>query len=121
MKTALLPTSILLTSLLAGCSVPDLAAAAADAAACRALEGTITATAMAYEEGLVDSGVIAQVDSLIGEQVRGLLSTDLARDLGDFAATVGSSDPAQTTKDKVAQLSASISKRCSDVGVNFTN
>ena len=119
MKLVLLPTSILLLLSVTGCGMSDLATAAADAAACRALEGTINATAKAYEDGLIDSGVIAQVDSLIGEQVRGLLSTEMAKDLGELAAAVGSSEPAQTTKNKVAQLSQSISIRCAAVGVNF--
>jgi hypothetical protein len=113
--------ALTLTFGLAGCSVADLATSAADAAACRALESTIEAAALAVDEGLVDSGVIAHLDSLIGEQVRSVLSSGLAKDLGDFAAAVGESEPGQSTKDKVAQLSQSIQTRCAAVGVNFTN
>jgi hypothetical protein len=121
MKFALFPISALLTLSLSACSVGDLAAAAADAAACRALKSTIEGAATAYQDGLVDSGVISQVDQMIGEQVRTVLSSGLAKDLGDFMVEVGKSEPAQTSKDKVAQLSQSIATRCEAVGVKFSN
>jgi phage tail tape-measure protein len=118
MNKPLIAIALVGTLSLSGCS---LATAAADAAACRAMEGAIEATVTAYEQGLVDSGVLAHIDSLVGEQLRGALSSGLANDLGDFLDAVGSSDTGQSAKDKVKDLSAAISNRCSDVGVNFTN
>jgi hypothetical protein len=118
MKKSLTCLALIATLSLSGCS---LATAAADAAACRALEGAVQAAVTAYDQGLIDSGVLAHIDSLVGEQVRGALSSGLAKDLGDFLDAVGSSDTGQSAKDKVNDLSASISNRCADVGVNFTN
>ena len=118
MKKTLIAVTLVGTLSLTGCS---LATAAADAAACRAAEGAIKAAVTAYEQGLVDSGVLSHIDSLVGAQVRGALSSGLAKDLGDFMDAVGSSDTGQSAQDKVNELSASISKRCADVGVNFTN
>jgi hypothetical protein len=109
------------TILLTGCSVGDLAAVAADAAACTAMESTLTATAAAYQEGLVDSGLITQVDALIGEQVRGVLSSGLSQDLADLVAIVESAESVETAKAKVAELTASIGEKCSAVGVEFAN
>jgi ABC-type phosphate/phosphonate transport system substrate-binding protein len=121
MPKTLLVLSTVSVLVLTGCSAGDLATAAADAAACRALEATIETTANAYSEGLVDSGVIQQVDDLVGDQVRSLLSTGLAQDLKEFVSVVDSSDPAQNTKEKVTELTDSIAERCAAVGVNFTN
>jgi hypothetical protein len=118
MKKSLIALSLVGTLSLTGCS---LATAAADAAACRAAEGAIKAAVTAYEQGLVDSGVLSHINSLVGEQVRGALSSGLAKDLGDFMEAVGSSDTGQSAQDKVKELSDSISNRCADVGVNFTN
>ena len=118
MKKTLVAMTLVGTLSLSGCS---LATAAADAAACRAAEGAIKAATAAYEQGLVDSGVISHIDSLVGEQVRGALSSGLAKDLGDFMDALGSSDTGQSAKNKVNDLSASIENRCADVGVNFTN
>lgn len=118
MKKSRIAIALATTLSLSGCS---LATAAADAAACRALEGAVEAAVTAYEQGLVDSGVLAHIDSLVGEQVRGALSSGLANDLGDFLDALGSSESGQSAKDKVKDLSASISNRCADVGVNFTN
>lgn len=118
MNKSLLAVILTGTLSLSGCS---LATAAADAAACRAAEGAVKAAVSAYEQGLVDSGVLSHIDSLVGEQVRGALSSGLAKDFGDFVAALGSSDTGQSAKDKVNSLSLSIQNRCADVGVNFTN
>ena len=107
--------------LLAGCSASDLVSSAADAAACRAAESTIAAATEAYEQGLLDSGILDQLNVLIGEQVQGVLSTGLAQDVGDLLLALGETDSAQSSKDKVAQLSASIATRCEAVGVTFSN
>lgn len=116
-------TTASLVSLIAltGCSAEDLVSAAADAAACTAMESTLTATAAAYQEGLVDSGLIAQVDTLIGEQVRGVLSSGLAKDLQDLVAIVDSNESVETAKAKVEALTASIGEKCSAVGIEFAN
>ena len=107
--------------LLTGCSTGDLVSAAADAAACRAAESTIAAAAQAYEQGLIDSGILDQLNALIGDSVQGVLSSGLAKDLGDLLVALGETDSAQSSKDKVAQLSASIATRCEAVGVTFSN
>ena len=54
---------------LAGCSIQEVASTAADAAACKALSSTLSGISGAYEQGLVDSGVVAQIDSIVGDQV----------------------------------------------------
>lgn len=106
--------------LLSGCS-GDIATAAADAAACRALQETLTGLSSAYQAGLVDSGVISHVDSLIGEQVRSLLSSSFAQDLKNLGDTMKSSDSAEATSQKISDLTNSLAERCSAVGVSFTN
>ena len=107
--------------LLAGCSAGDIATAAADAAACRAAQTSLQGLSDAYNAGLVDSGVIAHINSLIGEPVRQLLSTDLAKDFEALGETIASSDPAVSTSEKIDELTADIAKRCAAVGVNFGN
>ena len=106
---------------LAGCSIQEVASTAADAAACKALSSTLSGISGAYEQGLVDSGVIAQLDSVVGEQVDFLLSTELAADLAELAKQLSQSSPAQGTSDKVAELTASISEECSGYGIDFSN
>lgn len=106
---------------LTGCSIQEVASTAADAAACKALSSTLSGISGAYEQGLVDSGVIAQLDSVVGEQVDFLLSTELAADLAELAKQLSQSSPAQGTSDKVAELTASISEKCSGYGIDFSN
>lgn len=119
----MIATTASLISLIAlsGCSAEDVVSAAADAAACTAMESTLTATAAAYQEGLVDSGLISQVDALIGEQVRGVLSAGLSQDLQDLVAIVDSNESVETAKAKVEALTASIGEKCSAVGIEFSN
>ncbi len=121
MKILIASAAIISTLTLTACSPEALVSAAADAAACTAMESTLTATAAAYQEGLVDSGLISQVDALIGEQVRGVLSSELSQDLADLVAIVDSSESVETAKAKVAELTASIGEKCSAVGVEFSN
>ena len=104
---------------LTGCSVEEIAQSAADAAACRALEGSITGVQDAYEQGLVDSGVIAQIDELIGDQLDALLSTSLADDLRALGDELSNTSSAQSAGESVESLTASISQRCSEVGVEI--
>ena len=106
---------------LAGCSIQEVASTAADAAACKALSSTLSGIPGAYERGLVDSGVVAQIDSIVGDQVEFLLSTELAADLGELAKQLSQSSPAQGTSDKVAEVTASISEKCSGYGIDFSN
>jgi hypothetical protein len=121
MRILIASAAIISTLTLTACSPEALVSAAADAAACTAMESTLTATAAAYQEGLVDSGLISQVDALIGEQVRGVLSSGLSQDLADLVAIVDSSESVETAKAKVAELTASIGEKCSAAGVEFSN
>jgi hypothetical protein len=111
-------TPVLLLAL-SGCSVEQVAQSAADAAACTALTSTLDGLSEAYQSGLVDSGVISQIDSLIGEQARALLSTGLAEDLSALGAALGETGSAQDAQQKVDDLTASVTERCSSVGVTI--
>lgn len=105
--------------LLSGCSATELASSAADAAACRAAESSLAGLSEAYRAGLVDSGVIAQIDSLVGNQVRQLLSTGLAKDFEELGKTISQSDPGASTAQKIAELTQDIATRCQAVGVDL--
>jgi uncharacterized lipoprotein YajG len=111
-------TPVLLLSL-SGCSVEQVAQSAADAAACTALTSTLNGLSEAYQSGLVDSGVISQIDALIGEQARALLSTGLAEDLTALGVALGETGSAQDAQQKVDELTASVTERCSSVGVTI--
>ena len=106
---------------LAGCSIQEVASTAADAAACKALSSTLSGISGAYEQGLVDSGVVEQIDSIVGDQVDFLLSTELAADLGELAKQLSQSSTAQGTSNKVAELTASISEKCSGYGIDISD
>jgi hypothetical protein len=121
MRILLASASILSVMALSACSPEQLVSAAADAAACTAMESTVTATLAAYQSGLVDSGLISQVDALIGEQVRGVLSSGLSQDLADLVAIVDSNESVETATAKVEELTASIQDKCAAVGIEFSN
>lgn len=104
---------------LSGCSVEEVAKTAADAAACTALSSSLDGLTEAYNAGLVDSGVIASIDALVGEQARDLLSTGLAQDIVALGDALGETQTAASAQDKVAQLTASITEKCSAVGVTI--
>ena len=106
---------------LAGCSIQEVASTAADAAACKALSSTLSGISGAYEQGLVDSGVVAQIDSIVGDQVDFLLSTELAADLSELVKQLGQSSPAQGTSDRISKLTDSISEKCSSYGIDISN
>lgn len=106
---------------LAGCSIQEVASTAADAAACKALSSTLSGISGAYEQGLVDSGVVEQIDSIVGDQVDFLLSTELAADLSELVKQLGQSSPAQGTSNRVAELTESISEKCSGYGLDISN
>lgn len=103
---------------LTGCSIEEVAQTAADAAACQALQGTLSGLQTAYAEGLVDSGVLDQVDQLVGEQLDALLSSGLASDLRELSTELANTDSAQAASARIASLTASIAERCEVVGVN---
>lgn len=121
MRILVASASVVSVLALTACSPEQLVSAAADAAACTAMESTITATLAAYQEGLVDSGLISQVDALIGEQVRGVLSAGLSEDLASLVAIVDSNESVDTATAKVEELTASIQEKCAAVGVEFAN
>jgi hypothetical protein len=102
---------------LSGCSVEQVAQTAADAAACTALTSTLEGLSQAYQSGLVDSGVIDQIDLLIGDQARALLSTAFADDLVALTTALGQTQSAQGAQERVDELTASVTERCSAVGV----
>lgn len=104
---------------LTGCSLEEVAQNATDAAACTALQSTLTGLNEAYQAGLVDSGVIAQVDALVGDQLDALLSTGLAEDLAMLSDTLATSNSGEAAQQSVETLTASINERCSAVGVNI--
>ena len=121
MRILLASASIVSVMALSACSPEQLVSAAADAAACTAMESTLTATLEAYQSGLVDSGLISQVDALIGEQVRGVLSSGVSQDLADLVAIVDSNESVETATAKVEELTASIQDKCAAVGIEFSN
>lgn len=119
------PLSITLVTLatlsLAACSPAEVAANAADAAACTAAQASLSTLSDLYREGLVDSGVVDKVNSLIGEPVQALLSSGLANDFKQLGETISSSAPAEETAQKIDALVADIKIRCADVGIVFSN
>jgi hypothetical protein len=101
-----------------GCGVTDLAKQAADATACKALESTIATITGTYQSGIIDSGLITQVDNLIGDQARALLSTGLAEDLKSLSTALQSTNSASSAESEIKAITDSISQRCSDAGVS---
>jgi hypothetical protein len=101
-----------------GCGVTDLAKQAADATACKALDSTIATIASTYQSGIIDSGLITQVDNLIGDQARALLSTGLAEDLKSLSTALQSTNSASTAQSEIKAITDSISQRCRDAGVS---
>jgi hypothetical protein len=115
-RTAVVASALVFT--LTGCGVGDLAKKAADATACKALESTIKTITDSYQSGVIDSGVITQVDNLIGDQARALLSTGLAEDLKSLTTALKDTNSATTTKSEIQAIMDSITQRCSDAGVS---
>lgn len=102
---------------LTGCSIEEVAQTAADAAACQALQGTLSGLQTAYAEGLVDSGVIEQIDLLVGDQLDALVSSGLASDLRALSQELGQTSSAVDATERVTALTASINQRCEAVGI----
>ena len=103
---------------LTGCGVTDLAKQAADATACKALDSTIVTITSTYQTGIIDTGLITQVDNLIGDQARALLSTGLAEDLKSLSTALQSTNSATIAESEIKAITDSISQRCSDAGVS---
>jgi hypothetical protein len=110
--------AIALTVALTGCGVTDLAKQAADATACKALDSTIKAITDSYQSGVIDSGLITQIDALIGDQARALLSTGLAEDLKSLTTALKDTNSAEGAQTELKALTDSITQRCSDAGVS---
>ena len=110
--------SLALVTTLTGCGVTDLAKQAADATACKALDSTITTIVNSYQSGVIDSGLITQIDNLIGDQARALLSTGLAKDLKSLTAALQDTNSATSAESEIQALTDSIAQRCSDAGVS---
>ena len=104
--------------LLTSCGVKDLAKQAADATACKALNSTIKTITSGYQSGVVDSGLITQIDNLVGNQARSLLSTGLAEDLKALTTALQETNSATGAQVQIQGITDSISKKCSDVGVS---
>ena len=107
-----------LSATLTGCGVTDLAKQAADATACKALESTIKTITDSYQSGVIDSGLITQIDSLIGDQARALLSTGLAEDLKSLTTALQDTNSATSAQTEIQALTDSITQRCNDAGVS---
>ena len=118
MRTRIALVAITLTVALTGCGVGDLAKQAADATACKALDSTIKTITDSYQSGVIDSGLITQIDALIGDQARSLLSTGLAEDLKSLTTALQDTNSAKGAQTELKALTDSITQRCSDAGVS---
>lgn len=101
-----------------GCGVTDLAKQAADATACKTLDSTIATITSTYQSGIIDTGLITQVDNLIGDQARALLSTGLAEDLKLLSTALQSTNSVTSAESEIKAITDSISQRCSAAGVS---
>lgn len=118
MKMPIAIVSLALVSTLTGCGVSDLAKQAADATACKALDSTITTITNSYQSGVIDSGFITQIDNLVGDQARALLSTGLSKDLKSLTEALQDTNSAASAESQLKELTDSIAQRCSDAGVS---
>jgi hypothetical protein len=118
MRIRLTLVAITLTVTLTGCGVTDLAKQAADATACKAIDSTVKTITDSYQSGVIDSGLITQIDALIGDQARALLSTGLAEDLKSLTTALQDTNSATSAQTEIQAITDSISKRCADAGVS---
>jgi hypothetical protein len=118
MRTRITLVAITLTVALTGCGVTDLAKQAADATACKALDSTIKTITDSYQSGVIESGLITQIDALIGDQAQALLSTGLAEDLKSLTTALQNTNSATSAQTEIQAITDSISKRCADAGVS---
>lgn len=117
MRIKALIATIPLAVVLTGCGLTDIARNAADTTACKALDSTLQAIANGYKSGVIDSGLITQIDNLLGDQARSLLSSGLANDLKQLTDALGQTQSAESSKEQIKTLTDSIMQRCSDAGV----
>ena len=117
MKIKLTASALIISASLTGCGVQDLAKQAADATACKALDSTIKAIVASYEVGVIDTGLITKIDTLVGDQARSLLSTGLASDIKALTTALNETNSATSSKENIKSLTDSITQRCSDAGV----
>ena len=117
MRIKALLATVPIAMALTGCGLTDIARNAADTTACKALNSTIQAIATGYESGVIDSGLIVQIDNLVGEQARSLLSSGLANDLKQLTEALGQNQSVEGSKEQIKTLTDSILQRCSDAGV----
>jgi hypothetical protein len=110
--------AVALAATLTGCGVTDLAKQAADATACKAIDSTVKTISDSYQSGVIDSGLITQIDALIGDQARALLSTGLAEDLKSLTTALQDTNSATSAQTEIQAITDSISKRCADAGVS---
>jgi len=110
--------ALALAATLTGCGVTDLAKQAADATACKAIDSTVKTITDSYQSGVIDSGLITQIDALIGDQARALLSTGLAEDLKSLTSALQDTNSATSAQTEIQAITDSISKRCADAGVS---
>ena len=118
MRIRITLVAITLTVTLTGCGVTDLAKQAADATACKAIDSTVKTITDSYQSGVIDSGLITQIDALIGDQARALLSTGLAEDLKSLTTALQNTNSATSAQTEIQAITDSISKRCADAGVS---
>ena len=118
MRIRITLVAITLTVTLTGCGVTDLAKQAADATACKAIDSTVKTITDSYQSGVIDSGLITQIDALIGDQARALLSTGLAEDLKSLTTALQDNNSATSAQTEIQAITDSISKRCADAGVS---
>ena len=117
MRIKALLATVPIAMALTGCGLTDIARNAADTTACKALNSTIQAIATGYQSGVIDSGLIVQIDNLVGEQARSLLSSGLANDLKQLTEALGQNQSVEGPKEQIKTLTDSILQRCSDAGV----
>jgi len=110
--------ALALAATLTGCGVTDLAKQAADATACKAIDSTVKTITDSYQSGVIDSGLITQIDALIGDQARALLSTGLAEDLKSLTTALQDTNSATSAQTEIQAITDSISKRCADAGAS---
>ena len=120
MNIKVLTPIFLLPSLLTGCGVADLARNAADLTTCKAIESTVKTIADGYQTGVIDTGLVTTIDSLVGEQARSLLSSGLANDLKLLTETLGQTQSVESSKEQIKKITDSITQRCSEAVVGLS-
>ena len=105
--------------LLSGCSVEELAAQAADAAACSALGGTVATVEEAYLSGsaVVNDATLGLVNSVVGEQLSSLLSSGLAADLNGLTEALSGGTPGDGAQNDAAADGSNVDSTANESAV----